>query len=106
MIASDNDMPRLAAEPPVGGGPIFRRALITVVVALTALVIVAPLLVILYHAFSAGIAGYVRNLSDPATLHAIGLTCLTALVVVPINILFGIAAAWTVTKFDFAAGGC
>ena len=85
----------------VGGGALFRCTLLSAVLAVTALLIVAPLIVILHQAFSAGIAIYFRNLVEPATLHAIGLTVLTALVVVPINIAFGIAAAWAVTKFDF-----
>ena len=88
-------------QAPVGGGALFRCALLSAVLAVTALLIVAPLIVILHQAFSAGIAIYFRNLVEPATLHAIGLTVLTALVVVPINIAFGIAAAWAVTKFDF-----
>jgi sulfate transport system permease protein len=44
---------------------------------------------------------FVRSLSDPGTQHAIWLTVITALIAVPMNILFGLAAAWTVTKFVF-----
>lgn len=85
----------------VGGGKLFRRFLIGGVVGSTALVIVAPLIVILTQAFSSGLEFYVKGVTTPDTLHAIGLTVLVAVVVVPINILFGIAAAWLVTKFDF-----
>jgi sulfate transport system permease protein len=86
---------------PVAGGPVVRRIVLGAVLAATAIVLVAPLAVIFVHAFSLGIGAYVRNLIEPATLHAIWLTVLTALVVVPINIAFGLAAAWTVAKFDF-----
>jgi sulfate transport system permease protein len=62
---------------------------------------VAPLAVIFAEAFSKGFAYYARNIVHPDTLHAIGLTVTTAIIVVPINIGFGIAAAWAVTKFRF-----
>jgi sulfate/thiosulfate transport system permease protein len=52
-------------------------------------------------ALSQGLDVFVKNLTEPATVYAIWLTLLTALIVVPINVLFGLAAAWTVTKFDF-----
>jgi sulfate transport system permease protein len=67
----------------------------------TAFFLVAPLLLIVGSGLSAGLAVFWRNLTEPATLHAVMLTLLTALIVVPINIAFGLAAAWTVTKFEF-----
>jgi sulfate/thiosulfate transport system permease protein len=102
MHPDDRAKPRPGQAPPVGSGPRFRRMLIVGVIVATAIMIIAPLLVILFQAFSAGLAVYVKNLTQPSTLHAVWLTCLTALVVVPVNILFGIAAAWTVTKFEFS----
>ncbi len=86
---------------PVGSAPLTRAVLLGLVATVSALFLIAPLALIFVSAFSAGWSGFVRNLSDPAMLHAIGLTVLTALVVVPINIGFGLAAAWTVTKFNF-----
>lgn len=65
------------------------------------LVIVMPLAVICAQAFAAGWEVYLQNLSHPDTLHAIGLTLLTAAVAVPVSTAFGIAAAWLVTRFDF-----
>jgi len=87
--------------PRVGDGPIFRRLLIGVVLVLVALLIVAPLAVIGVEAFAKGWAVYRDTILHPDTLHAIGLTVLTALIAVPVNTLFGIAAAWAITKFDF-----
>lgn len=78
-----------------------RRLLIALGVALSLLLLVAPLAVIFAEAFSRGFVYYATNIVQPDTLHAIGLTVLTAIVVVPINIGFGIAAAWAVTKFRF-----
>lgn len=86
---------------PVGGGPVVRGIVLGAVLLVTLFLVVAPMAAILYEAFSRGIGVYVANLIEPTTLKAIQLTVLTALVVVPINIGFGIAAAWTVTKFEF-----
>nr|WP_255606898.1 sulfate ABC transporter permease subunit CysW [Phyllobacterium sp. 2063] len=59
------------------------------------------MLVIFTYAFRGGVAVYLSQITQPATLHAIWLTVLTALVVVPINMLFGICVAWLVTRFRF-----
>jgi sulfate transport system permease protein len=103
-------MPRKTSSPnpraewmhtPVGGGAVTRRVVLAIVVVLTALFLVAPLALIVTTGLSSGLGVFWRNLTEQATLHAVMLTLLTALVVVPINILFGLAAAWTVTKFEF-----
>lgn len=60
-----------------------------------------PIGVIFAYAFRAGVDAYFANILEPDTLHAIWLTVMTALIVVPINILFGVAAAWLVTRFRF-----
>ncbi|MBE1206846.1 sulfate ABC transporter permease subunit CysW [Aminobacter carboxidus] len=87
--------------PRVGDAPAFRRALIGVVLTLVAIVIIAPLVIIGYQAFSQGLKVYAEAIAHPDTLHAIGLTVITALIAVPINTAFGVAAAWAITKFDF-----
>ena len=86
---------------PVGGGKATRVTVLMLVLVTTILFLVAPLALIVTSALSGGFSVFMRNLFDAATAHAIWLTVLTALVVVPINIAFGLAAAWTVTKFDF-----
>lgn len=86
---------------PVGGGPVTRRVLLGVVLVVTIFFLLAPLVLIFASALSQGLGVFAKNLTEPATVYAIWLTLLTALVVVPINVLFGLAAAWTVTKFDF-----
>lgn len=86
---------------PVGSGPIARRVVLGVVGIVTLLVLVAPLALIFSSALAPGLAGLLRNLGDPGTLHAMLLTTITALIAVPVNIVFGLAAAWTVTKFAF-----
>lgn len=87
--------------PRVGDNPLFRRVLLTVVLLLVAVMIVAPLVVIAVEAFSRGIDYFAKSIADPDTRHAILLTVVTALIAVPINTAFGIAAAWAITKHDF-----
>ena len=78
-----------------------RRLLIGLAVVLTLLIVVAPLVFILARAFAGGWGLWLANITEPATLHAMWLTTLTALIVVPVNIAFGIAAAWAVARFRF-----
>jgi sulfate/thiosulfate transport system permease protein len=87
--------------PRVGDDPLFRRLLIGIVLIVGAILVVAPLLIIGFQAFSDGWRVYASTLVDPDTRHAILLTVITALIAVPINTIFGIAAAWAITKFDF-----
>ena len=86
---------------PVGAGPVARRIVLGIVFVITLLFLVAPLALIVSSALSQGVGVFLRSLADPGTQHAIFLTIVTALIAVPVNILFGLAAAWTVTKFEF-----
>ena len=78
-----------------------RRLLIGLAVVLTLLIVVAPLAYILMRAFADGWGAWLAHITEPATLHAMWLTTLVALIVVPVNIGFGIAAAWAVARFRF-----
>ncbi len=97
--------PTPKAVPPkrirVGDGMFARTVLIGGVLVFTALVLVAPLVAIFHEAFKHGLAPYFASFAAPDTQYAIGLTLLTAVVVVPINVAFGIAAAWCIAKFHF-----
>ncbi|WP_265500888.1 sulfate ABC transporter permease subunit CysW [Paracoccus beibuensis] len=81
------------------------RLLVALAVVLTLLVVVAPLTYIFVRAFSEGWQVYAANIMDPDTLHAIWLTSLIAVIVVPLNIGFGIAAAWAIAKHRFPGRG-
>lgn len=87
--------------PRVGDNPIFRRTLIVLVLVTGALFVLAPIVVIAVQAFSMGAGYFGATIADPDTRHAIFLTVATALIAVPINTVFGVAAAWAVTKYDF-----
>lgn len=86
---------------PVGAGPAARAAVLGIVAVVTLLFLIAPLALIVGSALSQGIGVFAGNLSSQGTAHAIQLTVITALIAVPVNIAFGLAAAWTVTKFEF-----
>lgn len=93
---------RSKGRPPrVGDRPAVRRTLIGGVLALTVIVIVAPLVVIAVQAFSQGFDTFAAAILHPDARHAIMLTVVTALIAVPVNTAFGVAAAWAITKFDF-----
>ncbi|MGY6412238.1 MAG: sulfate ABC transporter permease subunit CysW [Alkalilacustris sp.] len=81
------------------------RALIALAVVLTLLFIAAPLVFIFARAFSRGWEVYLSNILHPLTLHAMWLTTLVALIVVPLNVVFGVAAAWAVAKHRFPGRG-
>ncbi|MBD8689685.1 MULTISPECIES: sulfate ABC transporter permease subunit CysW [unclassified Rhizobium] len=87
--------------PRVGDAPWVRRGLIACVLIIGAFLVVAPLIIIGVEAFSQGWKTYSATISHPDTRHAIMLTVITALIAVPINTAFGVAAAWSITKFDF-----
>ncbi len=90
------------AKPPrVGDTPAIRWTLIAFVVFFGSLLVLAPLLVIFAQAFALGIGHFAETIALPDTRHAIFLTVLTALIAVPLNTIFGIAAAWAITKFEF-----
>jgi sulfate transport system permease protein len=61
----------------------------------------APLIMVFAAAFEKGVGMYFNSFKDPDTLAAIRLTLLTAAIVVPANVLFGITAAWSIAKFEF-----
>ena len=65
------------------------------------LVVVLPLAAVFTQAFEKGLRAYVAALSQPETAAAIKLTLLTAVIAVPLNTIFGVAAAWVLTKYRF-----
>ena len=65
------------------------------------LFLLLPLIAVFVEAFRRGWSVYLAALVEPDAMSAIKLTLLTAAIAVPLNLLFGIAAAWAITKFDF-----
>jgi sulfate transport system permease protein len=82
--------------------PFFVKALlIAVAVGFLGLFLVMPLLAVFAQALEKGLVAYFAALREPMTLAALKLTLLAAGIAVPLNLVFGVAAAWAVAKFDF-----
>ena len=82
--------------------PVFVKwLLVTLAVGFLALFLVVPLAAVFVQAFDKGFAAYLDALREPTALSALKLTLITALVAVPLNLVFGVAAAWAVAKFEF-----
>ena len=60
-----------------------------------------PLVAVFFEALSSGIPAYLVALGDPETRIAVVLTVFIAVVVLPFNVAFGIAASWAISRFDF-----
>ena len=86
---------------PLGEAPAVRYALTGVAAVILLLFLFAPLVVVFGEALSRGLDAYLDALSEPDTVSSIWLTLITAAICVPLNIAFGICAAWCVAKFDF-----
>lgn len=82
-------------------GPLARLVLIVIALTFAGLFLVAPLLVVFVSALSRGFPAYVEALLHEETFAAIRLTLLTSAIAVPLNTLFGVVAAWVVSKYDF-----
>jgi sulfate transport system permease protein len=81
--------------------PAVRFVLIGIALAFLFVFLLLPLIAVFTEALRAGLAAYGGALAERETLHAIGLSVLIAVIALPVNIAFGVAAAWTIAKFDF-----
>ena len=79
----------------------LRNLLIGLALAFLLLFLVLPLAAVFTEALRQGWDAYVEGLTDPDAWSAIKLTLLTAVIAVPLNLVFGVAAAWCVAKFEF-----
>ncbi len=78
-----------------------RRTLIGIALLFMALFLVLPLAAVFTEALRKGFDAYWEALKDPDAWSAIRLTLLTAAIAVPLNLVFGVAAAWAVAKYEF-----
>jgi sulfate/thiosulfate transport system permease protein len=100
--ASTLHIPRRAAPRRVTAEPPFVRwLLIGVALLFLGLFLIVPLAAIFTEAFAKGLGFYFHTFNDPNTLSAIKLTLIAAGIAVPLNCVFGVAAAWAIAKFDF-----
>jgi len=78
-----------------------RRLLIAVALAFLTVFLFVPLVAVFVEALAKGVGVYLAAISEPDAAAAIRLTLLVAAISVPLNLVFGIAAAWSIAKFDF-----
>ncbi len=82
--------------------PLWVRVLLTgVALAFLGLFLAVPLAIVFAEAFRKGAQVYLASITQPDALAAIKLTLLTAAIAVPLNLIFGVAAAWAITRFKF-----
>ncbi|NJC87108.1 MAG: sulfate ABC transporter permease subunit CysW [Desulfuromonas sp.] len=75
--------------------------LIVLTLGFLTLFLFVPLAAVFTEALRKGVGAYLASFSDPAALAAIKLTLITAAIAVPLNLLFGLAGAWAIAKFNF-----
>lgn len=85
----------------ISNSPMTRVILTATTLAFLFLFLVLPLSIVFSEAFGGGVHTFISAITDRDALSALMLTLVAACVSVPLNILFGLAAAWLLTKFDF-----
>ena len=94
MAAADMQSARRRSEP-------GRLLLIAVALTFLGLFLVLPLLAVFAQALAKGIGAYMAAIADPMAWAAVKLTLMVAAIAVPFNLVFGVAAAWAIAKFNF-----
>ncbi|ALO26802.1 MULTISPECIES: sulfate ABC transporter permease subunit CysW [Leptospira] len=80
---------------------LVRSVLIGAVFLLTGLILILPIYTVFHEAFSKGIRAYLEGIQEPDTLSALKLTLLVVSIAVPLNTIFGIVSAFSLTRFEF-----
>jgi len=95
--------PKLPAVTPVAatGIPWIKWLLVSLTLGFLTLFLFVPLAAVFTEALRKGTSAYFASFNDPAALAAIKLTLITAAIAVPLNLAFGLAAAWAIAKFNF-----
>jgi sulfate/thiosulfate transport system permease protein len=78
-----------------------RLLLLAIAIVYLVLFLLLPLVTVFTHALSRGAEVFAASIAEPAALAAIRLTLTVAAIAVPLNLVFGVAAAWAITKYDF-----
>lgn len=88
-------------RPVTTEAPWVRRALIALALVFLALVLFLPLVAVFVEALRNGVSSYLSAITEPDALQAMRLTLTIAAIAVPLNLVFGVAAAWAIAKFEF-----
>jgi sulfate transport system permease protein len=84
-----------------GESPAVRWTLTAMALGFLALTLVLPLVLVFTQALTKGLESYLEAIREPDALAAARLTLLIASIAVPLNVVFGVAAAWCISKFEF-----
>ncbi|WP_083656025.1 sulfate ABC transporter permease subunit CysW [Mongoliimonas terrestris] len=88
-------------RPPTDETPVVRRTLIGIALVFLGFVLFLPLVAVFVEALRGGVALYWAAITEPDALAAVQLTLLVAVIAVPVNLVFGVAAAWAIAKYEF-----
>ncbi|MGQ0621314.1 MAG: sulfate ABC transporter permease subunit CysW [Panacagrimonas sp.] len=91
----------MEANAAITEAPWVRRTLTVIALLFLLGFLLLPLIAVFVEALRNGLGTYVEALSEPDALEAIKLTLLVAIIAVPLNMVFGVVAAWSVTKHQF-----
>ena len=95
------NLPAVAARKARRPFPWVAVVLVGVALAFLTLFLFVPLAAVFYEALKKGFSVYLEAIREPDAISAIKLTFIAAIIAVPLNLVFGVAAAWTIAKFDF-----
>lgn len=101
VSAGRKSTPRRKSTHAVTESLAARITLIVIALAFLALFLVLPVVTVFVEAFRKGIGEYLASLTEPDAWAAIRLTLTVAVIAVPLNIVFGVAASWAIAKFEF-----
>jgi len=97
VLTAPRTKPRVRTDP-----ALVRWSLIAIGGVFLGLFLFLPLAAVFGNAFETGVAAYLAALREPEAASAIGLTLLASATAVCLNVVFGVAAAWAIARFDFA----
>jgi sulfate transport system permease protein len=93
--------PKARFRDPTAESALARWTLIAIALAFLALVLFMPLVAVFTEALRRGLGVALAAVAEPEAMEAVQLTLLVAAIAVPLNLVFGVAAAWSIAKFDF-----
>lgn len=99
VLNLDKSVPRIAST--VAEPFLVRLALILVSLTFLGLFLFVPLAAILFEALKHGLGAYLVSFQEPDAIAAIELTLLATAIALPLNVVFGLSAAWAIAKFEF-----
>ncbi|AXN40261.1 sulfate ABC transporter permease subunit CysW [Peribacillus butanolivorans] len=100
-VAAETNKPVILTRNATKEPKSIQWILISVVLLFLTLFLVVPLIAIFVKAFEKGADAYFAAIAHPDSMSAIKLTLIVVLITLPLNAIFGVVAAWTITKYEF-----